>query len=142
MARMAFDLAERQGINLTLLDIGGGFPGWDGSEFVYEATSEAAAVTAEESFPTSSPETAAEQHLGVGDDGEDISTPRPPLSLADIAEVTIPVLDDLFPPGSGVQVLCCCIIISTRLKADVFGGGRVGGGFLTSSRRFHTLRLW
>lgn len=35
MAKRIFDLAAEHGIWMSLLDIGGGFPGWDGSEYVY-----------------------------------------------------------------------------------------------------------
>lgn len=83
VARAVFDLAARQGVTLTLLDIGGGFPGWDGTEYVYDKVMD------------------KEEVVGSSSGGEDAP---PPLSLAKIAEVTIPVLDELFPPGSGVQV--------------------------------------
>lgn len=55
-----------------------------------------------------SPTTAAVQTNGgaaaEGGDEEALALPAPPLSLADIAQVTLPVLDELFPPGSGIQV--------------------------------------
>jgi len=35
LARQIFDLALTKGIKMHLLDIGGGFPGWDGSERVF-----------------------------------------------------------------------------------------------------------
>ncbi|CAN0438810.1 unnamed protein product, partial [Ascophyllum nodosum] len=76
VAKRVFDLAAGQGIQLTLLDIGGGFPGWDGSEYVYEG----------------------------GGREEGITSP-PPLSLEEIGEITRPVLDELFPPISGVKVI-------------------------------------
>lgn len=142
MARSLFDLAARLGVKLTLLDIGGGFPGWDGSECVYHPIpcGEASAreegrgqVTLGESTATNgAPSTTVQSVLDVGTastkdrgrdssgdasgtrvtqaDGatgggeEDESTPPPPLSLAEIARVTAPVLDKLFPLGSGVQV--------------------------------------
>ncbi|CAM9516013.1 unnamed protein product, partial [Hapterophycus canaliculatus] len=145
VAKSLFDLAARQGATLTLLDIGGGFPGWDGSECVYhrqpgprdtvpEATDAPAATAAAASAASPSAEgqclpchestasggdgasrtcTATEQ--GSGDAGYEsqqqkdgvVSEPSttPPLSLAEIARVTLPVLDELFPPSSGVQVI-------------------------------------
>lgn len=142
-----FGLAARQGVRLTLLDIGGGFPGWDGSEYMYQhhpmphgepgagvGGEERGQVTTGESAPTNSaPSTTVQSALDVGaasakdrgrdsgggasgttaaqadgaaagGGGNDASTPPAPLSLGEIARVTVPVLDDLFPPGSGVQV--------------------------------------
>lgn len=115
MARVIFDLAARQGVTLTLLDIGGGFPGWDGSECVYDkATGEEEAVGSSRVVGS-----------GAVDGGED---GPPPLSLAQIAEVTIPVLDELFPPNSGVKVRENPVCSSQRGKlyavqvvADIFG---------------------
>lgn len=152
VARSLFDLAARRGVKLTLLDIGGGFPGWDGSECVYQPTArgesaaegESGQVALDESAATSSAPSATVQSVldvestagkiavtapaedrdvyadgdssggpGVtvaktdgagGGDEEDAGAPEPPLSLAEIARVTVPVLDELFPPGSGVQV--------------------------------------
>lgn len=106
MARTVFDLAARQGVTLTLLDIGGGFPGWDGTEYVYDKAVD------------------KEEVVGSSSGGEDAP---PPLSLAKIAEVTIPVLDELFPPGSGVQVrkipqlagiICTCYNYSCEGRSE------------------------
>lgn len=141
VARSLFDLAARQGVKLTLLDIGGGFPGWDGSECVYQPTprggtaagEEAGRLAVSESAGTSSAPSATVQSVpdagstrdsgrdreGGGGSGtavahvdgategseEDVSASPPPLSLAEIAQVTLPVLDELFPTGSGVQVI-------------------------------------
>lgn len=142
MARSLFDLAARQGVKLTLLDIGGGFPGWDGSECVYQPVprgepaaggEESGQATLDESAATSSAPSAtvqavfdmtasaksrgsdssggtsgtavAQAHGADGGREGDESTPPHPLSLAEIAQVTVPVLDELFPPGSGVQVI-------------------------------------
>ncbi|CAN0177020.1 unnamed protein product, partial [Ectocarpus sp. 4 AP-2014] len=139
VAKSVFDLAARKGVKLTLLDIGGGFPGWDGSEYVYrrpspdddEKAAAAAAAATRDSSPPSATDAVATLGRGdksdgdsggtasacaVSDDGggvkcgdEDVSSecpsPPPPLSLAEIARVTLPVLDELFPPGSGVQVI-------------------------------------
>ncbi|CAM9378845.1 unnamed protein product [Pylaiella littoralis] len=107
VAKSIFDLAARQGVELTLLDIGGGFPGWDGSEFVYHQVRPL--NDAETGRIVPSPTTAAVQTNGgaaaEGGDEEALAPPAPPLSLADIAQVTLPVLDELFPPGSGIQVI-------------------------------------
>ncbi|CAM9683865.1 unnamed protein product, partial [Laminaria digitata] len=125
MARAVFDLAAQQGLHLTLLDIGGGFPGWDGSESVYHQPSNppsrAAAVAV--AVGNCSPSNGAAMRedggadgsgVGGGDsgggggdgDGSDIAAVvAPPLSLAEVAKVTVPVLDRLFPPSSGVKVI-------------------------------------
>lgn len=114
-----FDLAARLGVRLSLLDIGGGFPGWDGSECVYQQQQTAAdGGTVEGST--------AGGGIGVSD-GLVASTAitaaaaaatAVPLSLAEIAGVTLPVLGDLFPASSGVRVrngggrtvcVVCCI---------------------------------
>eukprot|EP00903_Cladosiphon_okamuranus_P015933 g14717.t2 len=146
VARSLFDLAARQGVKLSLLDIGGGFPGWDGSECEYQPMprGEASAreerrgqVTLGESTaarnapratvqPVHEVETASTKGRGSDSSGgasgarvpqadgatggdqkqeEDTSTPPPPLSLAEIARVTVPVLDELFPTGSDVHVI-------------------------------------
>lgn len=141
MARSLFDLAARQGVKLTLLDIGGGFPGWDGSESVYKPIPREVAASgagggqvplSDSARTSSAPSATVQSVLGVGStrdkdgdrdsiggspgttvtqaDGaagggdEGATTSAPPLSLAEIAQVTLPVLDELFPPGSGVQV--------------------------------------
>eukprot|EP00752_Nemacystus_decipiens_P012685 g11238.t1 len=157
VARSLFDLAARQGVKLTLLDIGGGFPGWDGSECVYqyqhqplsrgdpaaEGVEKGRVMGAESATTSSVPSAmvrsvldrgiasatdkdrgrdrdssggdsgitvaqagAAAAAAGAADGGDkDGSAPLPPLSLAEIARVTVPVLDELFPPHSGVQVI-------------------------------------
>ncbi|CAM9710660.1 unnamed protein product [Scytosiphon promiscuus] len=143
VAKSLFDLAARQGATLTLLDIGGGFPGWDGSECVYDrqpiphdlvpgatdAPAAAAASTAStgavgQSLPCHKNTERASDDRGAhvspapGDGGlghgleqlgaNVVSVPTatpPPLSLAEIARVTLPVLDALFPSSSGVQVI-------------------------------------
>ncbi|CAM9285136.1 unnamed protein product [Ectocarpus fasciculatus] len=133
VARSVFDIAARQGVKLTLLDIGGGFPGWDGSEYVYRRSpdDETAATRERDSRPSATDVATpggegsdrgsgtASAFAVAGDggvkgggedfaDGSSLSRPRPPpppLSLAEIARVTLPVLDELFPPGSGVQVI-------------------------------------
>lgn len=191
VTRFVFDLAARQGVILTLLDIGGGFPGWDGSECVYnQPQSSTCSKTTEESGPeradptldqappfqdqpdsfrigkrstsanghtnpgasssvngsstrpsvplspaggvlngasspgeislsgpirverststtsTTSPNVAMGQGAVENCTSDGVATPSlPPLSLADIAKVTVPVLDKLFPPNSGVQVM-------------------------------------
>ncbi|CAM9716060.1 unnamed protein product [Chrysoparadoxa australica] len=40
VARQVFDMAASQGVQISLIDIGGGFPGWDGSECPYQSGSE------------------------------------------------------------------------------------------------------
>lgn len=104
MAREVFDLASQQGLSLTLLDMGGGFPGWDGSEHIYQEKSSGIVHATE----------------GSGQDGEASgeSVDRP-LSLADIAEATMPVLDDLFPSRSGIQVCLCAFTAKVFLLASV-----------------------
>lgn len=142
VAKSLFDLAARQGATLTLLDIGGGFPGWDGSECVYhrrllppdlapEATDDAppvapasTALPSSTGQPLSPPDGTTSGDGGAsrtctspvqrnGDAANELqrqgervvtTTPPPPLSLAEIARVTLPVLNALFPPSSGVQV--------------------------------------
>ncbi|CAN0167719.1 unnamed protein product [Ectocarpus sp. 8 AP-2014] len=70
VAKSVFDLAAQKGVKLTLLDIGGGFPGWDGSEYVYrrpspdDGTAAAAAATRDSSPP---PATDAAATAGGGD---------------------------------------------------------------------------
>lgn len=136
MAKSLFDLSARQGATLTLLDIGGGFPGWDGSECVYHSQPQDLAEQATDAHvaAAASPTAAGlsfacHQNTASGDDGASracctavehgngdagrelheggegiVAPPPPPLSLAEIARVTLPVLDALFPPSSGVQV--------------------------------------
>ena len=106
MARAVFDLASQQGLQLTLLDIGGGFPGWDGSEFVYHPPSNAAAIGVSSPIDNSgSPMREAERDDGSGVGGYIAAAAAvAPLSLAQVAEVTVPVLDSLFPHSSGVKV--------------------------------------
>ena len=99
MARRVFDLAAQQGLHLTLLDIGGGFPGWDGSESVYHPHSDTAAVR---DGSAAMQEAEAVGSSGSGSGGD--TATAPPLSLADVAKVTVPALDRLFPPSSGVRV--------------------------------------
>lgn len=74
MAKSVFDLAARKGVKLTLLDIGGGFPGWDGSEYVYRRPSPddgtaAAAVATRDSIPLSATDAVATQGEGDKSDG-------------------------------------------------------------------------
>ncbi|CAM9948550.1 unnamed protein product, partial [Choristocarpus tenellus] len=147
VARQVFDMAKAQGLVLKLLDIGGGFPGWDGTEHLYLQTlcgdgdlglnegkvEDGLADLAVQTFQPSNaydvpdkevskgPE--AEMHTVSGsaggppgglNEGESVhpmeSGPSRlpasslPLSLSDIAEVTLPVLEELFPHDSGVQV--------------------------------------
>lgn len=133
MAKSVFDLAARKGVKLTLLDIGGGFPGWDGSEYVYRRSPDDETAATRDGPPSATDVATPGGHKSDGssgtasaftvtDDGgfkdgdEDVADgcslprrpppppPPPPLSLAEIARVTLPVLDELFPPGSGVQV--------------------------------------
>ena len=110
IARAVFDLAAEQGLHLTLLDIGGGFPGWDGAESVYRPPSRAAAV-GNGSPSNGSPMREAEggdsgngSGDGSGSGGDIAAAAALPLSLAQVAKVTVPVLDRLFPPSSGVKV--------------------------------------
>lgn len=111
MARAVFDLASQQGLHLTLLDIGGGFPGWDGSEYVYHPPSSAAAAAAAVGNGSPVDSSGSPMREAEGDDGSgvggDLSAAAvAPLSLAQVAKVTVPVLDRLFPPSSGVKVGC------------------------------------
>lgn len=101
-----FDLAARQGVTLTLLDIGGGFPGWDGSECVYhQAPPPNGGGEIVDGAPSPTAVTVkTDGAAGGGGEEEAMVMPTPPLSLAEIAEVTVPVLDELFPLSSGVQV--------------------------------------
>ena len=69
MARSLFDLAAGQGVKLTLLDIGGGFPGWDGSECVYQPMprgEQPAGNTLDDSATTSCAPSATVSVLDVG----------------------------------------------------------------------------
>lgn len=117
MAKAVFDLAAQQGLRLTLLDIGGGFPGWDGSESVYHPPSREAVVVAD--VGNGSPSNGSTMREAEGGDGTGCAdgsgsadgggsdggiAAAAPLSLAQVAEVTVPVLDRLFPPSSGVKV--------------------------------------
>lgn len=165
VAKSVFDLAAgKHGLRLTLLDIGGGFPGWDGSESMYRTPppsggaaggegggggkvsgvggqpahsgtavtssapgatdrSDSAVATDVDTNSYGASCVAAEQAdggVGSGEEGFVAPPPRPsplPLSLAEIAEVTLPVLDELFPPDSGVQVRRIdCQYLSTGLE--------------------------
>ncbi|CAN0192649.1 unnamed protein product [Ectocarpus sp. 12 AP-2014] len=75
VAKSVFDLAARKGVKLTLLDIGGGFPGWDGSEYVYRRPSPdddetaAAAAATRDSSPPSATDAAATPGGGDKSDG-------------------------------------------------------------------------
>lgn len=129
VARLVFDLAARRGLRLTLLDMGGGFPGWDGSEWVYREQSRGVHCAGGGG---------GGEGRGVAGSSEAPGASRP-LSLADIAEVTVPVLDELFPPESGVKV-CVFFVSPPGLRAKgrggasallvgvVAGGGGRGGG--------------
>ena len=72
-----FDLAASKGLQLSLLDIGGGFPGLDGSERLFRDG------VKRPSSPT---------------------TVELPLSCEDISRDIVPLIDELFPASSGIKV--------------------------------------
>lgn len=77
LSMQVFDLAAERGVTLRVLDIGGGFPGFDGSEPIY--------------------------HGEAPGEGEE----ELPLSCEAIATDLVPLINQLFPPESGVQVRGC-----------------------------------
>lgn len=77
-----FDLAAERGCQLRVLDIGGGFPGYDGSEPIYHTQG-----------------TSNEGNGNAKEEGQEL-----PLSCEAIARDLVPLIDELFPPDSGVQV--------------------------------------
>ena len=124
-ARTVFDIAYSKGMRLSLLDIGGGFPG-SGSD------TSATVDTIDGQLPIAS---SSSCQLPL--------TPSPS-SFVDIAGVIRSSLTALFPPSSGVRVIAepgryfvegaftlCTNIISRRVTAPsavAHGGGGGGGG--------------
>jgi len=50
-ARIVFDQAERMGFNMSLLDVGGGFPGSQGTQIKFEEIANVLRVAVDEMFP-------------------------------------------------------------------------------------------
>lgn len=88
-----------------------------------ETSSSLSSVVDFEESPTSKTVGAAPDGLDetadkpVADVSTPSSLPKAPLSLEDIAQVTIPVLDKLFPPGCGVQVI---VIVHSVMDLTLF----------------------
>lgn len=130
VARAVFDLAARHGVKLTLLDIGGGFPGWDGSEYVYQQNRDVAdyavnpvgASPWKEALDVDDMQRRRGPEEGDGGIPDDHVAAIPPLSLEKIAEATLPVLDKLFPPSSGVQVNALKMTLYDAFKPRFYFG--------------------
>jgi ornithine decarboxylase len=80
LARQIFDIALDKGIHMKLLDIGGGFPGWDGSEDACNSTTTPTGPSDTRIWPV-------------------------PLSLRDVANRVNPVVSAFFPAESGACVI-------------------------------------
>lgn len=115
-AREIFDMAKKDfGFDMSVLDIGGGFPGethslWNPQEEIDEE-----------------PESLKKEGIEHGsDDGESEGSERF-MYFKEIAEYVSPIIDDLFPEESGVRVIgepgrffvaacstLCCNVIAMR----------------------------
>ncbi len=118
LARQAFDVAASLGLQLTLVDMGGGFPGLDGSEAVTDDESEDTAESEKVEFLRPEPPATVFGNRAASESFESISNPLPSvlikktklrklmhhdLTLEEVSAMVSPVLDGLFPapvPGS------------------------------------------
>ncbi len=122
-AREIFDLAKKEyGFNMSVLDIGGGFPGethslWNPQEEIDEE-----------------PELLKKEGTEHGSDDGASEEPDRFMFFKEIAEYVAPIIDDLFPEDSGVRVigepgrflvaacstLCCNVIAMRTNECDGF----------------------
>eukprot|EP00566_Odontella_aurita_P006974 CAMPEP_0113547708 /NCGR_PEP_ID=MMETSP0015_2-20120614/12502_1 /TAXON_ID=2838 /ORGANISM="Odontella" /LENGTH=724 /DNA_ID=CAMNT_0000448285 /DNA_START=597 /DNA_END=2771 /DNA_ORIENTATION=+ /assembly_acc=CAM_ASM_000160 len=146
-ARELFDMAESDefGFKMKLLDIGGGFPGethslWNPSTVFGDPT---ATTDEEERYRKY---TIDEELDEVEDENDDIEGKeqdsdkdedggdKPLMYFNEIAEAIVPIMDELFPPESGVRIIAepgryltaaastlCASIVSVRSNARYEG---------------------
>ena len=111
-ARELFDLAEAEyGFKMTVLDIGGGFPGethslWNPADIFGDPTADPAKTevitrkyTIDEEIDEKSE--APDQPDDEEQDGEDGKL----MFFSEIAEAIVPIMDALFPPESNVRII-------------------------------------
>ena len=121
LARQAFDVAASLGLQLTLVDMGGGFPGLDGSEDVTDDEAEDTGDCEKEDVRRAEPPVATVfGNRATSGSFESMSSPlqgavairktrlrkltHHDLTLEEVSAMVSPVLDGLFPlpvPGSG-----------------------------------------
>jgi ornithine decarboxylase len=105
-ARDLFDMAKNEfGFNMHILDIGGGFPGETHSLWNPELR-DATTKDDKEDDEEDKHDFKSEKRDG-SDDGstDEESDSRPVLFFNEIAEQVAPILDDLFPADSGIQLI-------------------------------------
>jgi diaminopimelate decarboxylase len=103
-ARALFDMAHREfGFDMTILDIGGGFPGETHSFWNPEVLDdeEEKKTTSEEASSSTSKEGLEPDE--TKQEKDDVDTPY--MFFMEIAEQVAPKIDELFPPSEGVRVI-------------------------------------
>ncbi len=95
LAREAFDTAHSLGLSLSLVDMGGGFPGLDGGECVTDDEDDNAASGDDAPTESNTRKKGMKLRRLFCDD----------LTMLEVSQAVTPVLDALFPTNSGVQII-------------------------------------
>ena len=148
-ARELFDLAEAEfGYKMTILDIGGGFPGethslWNPADVFGDPTAVPQPLnevlhtnySIDEEIDEKSVVNTKEGVLpGPTDDDEVEEDDKELMYFSEIAESIVPFIDELFPPETGVRIIAepgrylvaaaatlCASVISVRSNATIPG---------------------
>ena len=124
-ARAVFDIAKKEfEFDMTILDIGGGFPGESHSIWNPET------LDSDDDDDPIEGTVSATNSVNGGSDSDDHF-----MFFAEIAEAVAPLIDQIFPPDSGVRVIAepgryfvaaaatlCCSVVSVR--SNELGGGK------------------
>ena len=131
-ARELFDLAEAEyGFKMTVLDIGGGFPGethslWNPADIFGDPTADPAKTevitrkyTIDEEIDEKS------EAPDQPDDDEQDDEDGKLMFFSEIAEAIVPIMDELFPPESNVRIIaepgCYLVAASSTLCTSIIG---------------------